>query len=59
VTPKTTAIPATATPKAPPAPGARGGGGFGGLGLALALLLAGGLLAGTASLIALSFRQRA
>jgi hypothetical protein len=57
--PKTTAVPASATPKAPPPTGARGGGGFGGLGLALALLLAAGLLAGTASLIAFSFRRRA
>lgn len=58
-TPTTTAVPATATPKAPPPTGARGGDGFGGLGLALALLLAAGLLAGTASLIAFSFRRRA
>jgi hypothetical protein len=59
VTPKTTAVPATTTPKAPPPTGARGDGGFGGLGLTLALLLAAGLLAGTASLIAFSFRRRA
>jgi len=57
--PKTTAVPASATPNAPPPTGARGGGGFGGLGLALALLLAAGLLAGTASLIAFSFRRQA
>ena len=58
VTPKATAVPATATPKLPPLTGSGGGGGIGGLGLALALLLAAALLAGTASLIAFSFRQR-
>jgi len=58
LTPRATAIPATATPKAPPPTGAGGGGGIGSLGLALALLLAAALLAGTASLIAFSFRQR-
>jgi len=58
LTPKATAIPATATPKAPPPTGSGGDGGIGGLGLALALLLAAALLAGTASLIAFSFRQR-
>jgi hypothetical protein len=58
LTPRATAIPATATPKAPPPTGSGGGGGIGGLGLALALLLAAALLAGTASLIAFSFRQQ-
>jgi len=53
-----TAVPATATPKAPPPTGSGGDGGIGGLGLALALLLAAALLAGTASLIAFSFRQQ-
>jgi hypothetical protein len=42
----------------PPPTGSGGDGGIGGLGLALALLLAAALLAGTASLIAFSFRQR-
>lgn len=58
LTPKATAVPATATPKAPPPTGSGGDGGIGGLGLALVLLLAAALLAGTASLIAFSFRQR-
>jgi len=55
---KATAVPATATPNAPPPTGSGGDGGIGGLGLALALLLAAALLAGTASLIAFSFRQQ-
>ncbi len=58
LTPKATTIAATATPKAPPPTGSGGDGGIGGLGLALALLLAAALLAGTASLIAFSFRQQ-
>ena len=58
LTPKATTATATATPIAPPPTGSGGDGGIGGLGLALALLLAAALLAGTASLIAFSFRQR-
>ena len=58
LTPKADTIAATATPTAPPPTGSGGDGGIGGLGLALALLLAAALLAGTASLIAFSFRQQ-
>jgi hypothetical protein len=58
LTPKATAVAATATPIAAPPTGSGGDGGIGGLGLALALLLAAALLAGTASLIAFSFRQQ-
>jgi hypothetical protein len=57
LTPKATTIAATATPNAPPPTGSGGDGGIGGLGLALALLLAAALLAGTATLVVFSFRQ--
>jgi hypothetical protein len=49
---------ATATPAAAPPTGSGGDGGIGGLGLVLVFLLAAALLAGTASLIAFSFRQQ-
>jgi hypothetical protein len=58
LTPEATTIAATATPIAVPSTGSGGDDGIGGLGLALAFLLAAALLAGTASLIAFSFRQQ-
>jgi hypothetical protein len=58
LTPRATSAPATSTPTTPPLTGSGGDGGIGGLGLALAFLLAAGLLAGTATLIAFSFRQQ-